>query len=69
LAHIFVKTVAISRSEIPLQLVKMKGQNKRMQSKSIRLIEVIFRNVAVLSVSDRSWVSKQSHLYRSTKKW
>ena len=38
-----------------------------MQSRLIRLIEVVFSNGTVLSVSDKSESFKQMHPYRSTK--
>jgi len=41
---------------IPLRLIKIKGKNKRMQSKLIRLIKVIFLKSTVLSVSDKSLI-------------
>jgi len=36
------------------RIIGIKGQNKRMQSRLIRLIEVIFSDGTVLSVSDNS---------------
>jgi len=55
------------------QIARQKGQNKRIQSRLIRLIEVVLLKDTMLSVSRQIRksrqirVSKRMHPYRSTK--
>jgi len=50
----YLTVTTLYHSKIPLQLIKLKGQNKRTQSELIRLIRVVFFNGTMSSVPDRS---------------